>query len=71
MKPSSFCTICTHTCYQELIGLLLSLSLHHPNEKIYCMVDEKTKNEIIQLTPQPIKYSLDCRFKQIYPFNTN
>ena len=53
MKPSSFCTICTHTCYQELIGLLLSLSLHHPNEKIYCMVDEKTKNEIIQLTPQP------------------
>ena len=53
MKPSSFCTICTHTCYQELIGLLLSLSLHHPGVTIYCMVDTKTKEEIERMTPQP------------------
>ncbi len=53
MKPASFCTICTHTCYQELIGLLLSLSLHHPGETIYCMVDTKTKEEIERMTPQP------------------
>jgi len=53
MKPTSFCTICTHTCYQELIGLLLSLSLHHPGETIYCMVDTKTKEEIERMTPQP------------------
>ena len=53
MKPSSFCTICTHTCYQELIGLLLSLSLHHTGVTIYCMVDTKTKAEIERMTPQP------------------
>ena len=60
MKPFSFCTICTHTCYKELIGLLLSLSLHHPNAIMYCMVDSKTKEEIDKLTPKP---KLDIRWK--------
>ena len=60
MTPSSFCTICTHTCYKELIGLLLSLSLHHPNAIMYCMVDSKTKEEIDKLTPKP---KLDIRWK--------
>ena len=46
MIPSSFCTICTHPCYKELIGLLLSLSLYHPNATMYCMVDSKTREEI-------------------------
>ena len=46
MKPSSFCTICTYPSHNELIGLLLSLSLHHPNEKMYCIVDNKTKKKI-------------------------
>lgn len=50
MRPSSFCTICTHTCYQELLGLLLTLSIHHPNETIYCMVDTKTKEEVEKLS---------------------
>ena len=54
MIPSSFCTICTHTCYKELIGLLLSLSLHHPNATMYCMVDSKTKEEIDRMTPKPL-----------------
>ena len=45
-KPSSFCTICTYPCHRDLIGLLLSLSIHHPNETIYCMTDTKTKDII-------------------------
>ena len=42
----SFCTICTYPCHRDLIGLLLSLSIHHPNEIIYCMTDTKTKDII-------------------------
>lgn len=49
MRPSSFCTICTHTCYNELIGLLLSLSIHHKGSTIYCMVDTKTSEEIMKI----------------------
>ena len=32
-KPSSFSSICTSNCAFELVGLLLSLSVFHPNEK--------------------------------------
>ena len=42
-KPSSFSTICTSNCAFELVGLLLSLSVYHPNEKIYILTDTKTK----------------------------
>ena len=59
MKPSSFCTICTFPCHNELIGLLLSLSIHHPNEKIYCSTDIKTKEAIDKITP---KIKLDIKF---------
>ena len=52
VEPSSFCTMCTHTCYKELIGLLLSLSIHHPGAKFYCMVDTKTKEVIDKITPK-------------------
>ena len=51
MKPSSFCTLSTYNCHNELFGLLLSLSLHHPNEKIYCVVDTETKKAIESYTP--------------------
>ena len=51
--PSSFCSIATYNCYNELIGLLLSLSIYHPDETIYLMVDTKTKNAIDDLTPKP------------------
>lgn len=44
--PSSFCTICTYPCHRDLIGLLLSLSIHHPNKTLYCMSDTKTKHTI-------------------------
>jgi hypothetical protein len=51
--PSSFCTICTSPCAFELIGLLLSLSIYHTNEKIYIMCDSKTKKIIENMTPTP------------------
>jgi hypothetical protein len=52
-EPSSFCTICTYPCKQELIGFLLSLSLHHKNSKVYIICDTKTKEYIIESTPSP------------------
>lgn len=52
-KPSSFSTICTSNCAFELVGLLLSLSLYHPNETVYIMCDTKTKEYISNITPQP------------------
>jgi hypothetical protein len=51
MKPSSFCTICTHATAYELVGLLLSLGVHHPNTKVYIMCDQLTKNMIKDITP--------------------
>ena len=53
VKPSSFCTISTYNCSFELVGLLLSLSIYHPNENIYILTDTKTKNYIDTITPQP------------------
>jgi hypothetical protein len=51
MKPSSFCCLSTHGCHQELFGLLLSLSIHHPNANVYCLVDTITKDAISSYTP--------------------
>ena len=53
MIPDSFCTICTEQCKQELVGFLLSLSIHHPNARVYVMCDTETKRNIDILTPQP------------------
>lgn len=53
IKPSSFCTMCTIKCCQELIGFLLSLSLHHKNANVYIICDSETKNKIEEITPQP------------------
>jgi hypothetical protein len=52
MKPSSFCCLSTYGCHQELFGLLLSLSIHHPNSNVYCLVDTKTKQSILSYTPK-------------------
>ena len=52
-KPSSFSIICTSNCAFELFGLLLSLSIFHPDEKIYIMCDTKTKEIIEKNTPRP------------------
>ena len=63
-EPSSFCTMCTHTCYFEFIGLAYSLSIHHPGAKFYCMLDTKTKKELDNLILKPnlniiVKVELD------------
>lgn len=51
--PSSFCTICTDLCKQELVGFLLSLSIHHPDSNVYVMCDTGSKNEILSMSIQP------------------
>lgn len=48
MKPSSFCSLSTNSCWIELYGLLLSLSHHHPNSNVYLLVDTITKNNILE-----------------------
>jgi len=53
VKPSSFSSICTSNCAFELVGLLLSLSVYHPNEKMFILCDTKTKEIIDNMTPQP------------------
>lgn len=52
MEPSSFSTICTKQCKQELIGFLLSLSLHHPDANTYVICDSDTKKCVDDLTPK-------------------
>ena len=46
MQPSSFCSIATNTSSNETFSFLLSLSIHHPNAKLYLMTDTETKNKI-------------------------
>ena len=40
--PSSFCTICTVGCVDELIGHLLSLYTHHGTTPVYVLCDTPT-----------------------------
>lgn len=47
--PSAFCSICTNMCKHELSGLMLSLSIHHPNSIFFCMCDSITKKFIEDL----------------------
>jgi len=49
--PSSFCTICTNKCKNELVLLLLTLSIHHNGAKVYIMCDKESKLAIDELTP--------------------
>lgn len=49
MNPSSFCCISTLGSSKELIGMLLTLSLHNKNAKVYIMTDTPTKNKIEEL----------------------
>ena len=59
MKPSSFCTMCTSTCKQELIGFLLSLSIHHRDEKVYVICDTLTKETIENMSIKIIRMPFD------------
>ena len=51
--PSSFSTMCTSNCAFELIGLLLSLSIFHPDAQVYILTDTKTKQIISEISPPP------------------
>ena len=53
MKPSSFCTISTYKCINELYGLLISLSIYHKNETIYIVCDTNTKKEYDKMSIKP------------------
>ena len=50
--PNSFCFISTFNCSHELIGMLLSLSMHHNNSKVYGLVDRETYNLLINFIPK-------------------
>ncbi len=47
--PNAFCSICTNMCKHELSGLVLSLSIHHPNSIFFCISDTITKKFIEDL----------------------
>ena len=51
-QPDSFCFISTFNCSHELIGMLLSLSIHHNNSKVYGLVDSETENLIKKFIPK-------------------
>jgi hypothetical protein len=55
--PDSFSFIATQNVAFESIGMLLSLSLYHPDALVYGLVDSKTKEEIENTTPK-IKLNL-------------
>lgn len=59
-QPNSFCTISTYSSHHEYIGLLYSLSLHHPGAKIYCLLDTKTKDLVDNLSLPP---NLDLKIR--------
>ena len=46
-EPSSFCTLGSYPVHKEMLGLLTSISIHHPGAKIYCVSDSKTKKFIL------------------------
>jgi hypothetical protein len=50
--PDSFSFISNYNCHLEAIGMLLSLSLHHPNSVVYGFVDDKTKIHIEKCVPK-------------------
>lgn len=45
-EPSSFCFVCTDGCYDELVGMLLSLSMHHPGAAVFGLVDSFVRDEL-------------------------
>lgn len=46
--PNSFCSICTKQVKRDIIGLLFTLSINHPNSKCYLLLDTET-NDFINL----------------------
>ena len=51
--PECFATMCNYNCANELVGLLLSLSVHHRDNTIFIISDTLTKQYIETITPTP------------------
>jgi hypothetical protein len=51
-SPDSFCFISTYNSSHELLGMLLSLSIHHNESKVYGLVDTETYNLITTFIPK-------------------
>lgn len=51
IHPSAFCSICTNLVKNDLIGLLFSLSIQHPQAPLHLFVDDETKSFIDSLEP--------------------
>ena len=51
-SPDSFCFISTYNSSHELVGMLLSLSIHHNESKVYGLVDTETYNLITTFIPK-------------------
>lgn len=49
--PSSFCSICTHHLKHELVGFLLSLSVHHSDAPIYLFLDGVCDHVVQMIRP--------------------
>lgn len=57
LEPDSFSFICTYNCHHELVGMLLSLSIHHRNATVYGLIDSRTKQVLDNISPK-IKLNL-------------
>jgi len=51
-SPDSFCFISTYNSSHELVGMLLSLSIHHNESKVYGLVDTETYDLINTFVPK-------------------
>lgn len=51
--PSAFCTLATAPCAHELVGMLYSLSLHHPGARVYVEADRPTQQLVSGLSLAP------------------
>lgn len=68
--PSSFCSICTEPTAFELVGLLLSLSVYHPNAPVIIVSDSKTKSILDSISPTPrLNISWHIHLDQYSGFN--
>ena len=51
--PASFCTFANADQIHELYGMLLTLSIHHPNAPVFCGTDDAIKDAICKFVPAP------------------
>lgn len=50
-SPTAFCSLCTSPIKDDLRPFLLSLSLHHPDARVYLYLDDPSNEIVRALTP--------------------